>query len=109
MNIMMFLYLPSVDASVSVIMVGVVGGLVGTVSTVTPGSLSTVVEVRFVVVSSHRVLLASDTHCDMCVPLEMQSTNMKPTEKQQIITDAQSFRISVVTKSIFHHVLTHHR
>ena len=97
------------DASVSVIVVGAVGGLVGTVSTVMPGSLSSVVEVRAVVDSTHRVLLASNTHCDMCVPLEMQSTNMKPTEKQQIITDGQSFGISVVIISIFYHVLTHHR
>ena len=81
----------------------------GLFDTVMPGSLPSVVEVRAVVDSTHSVLLASNTHCDMCVPLEMQSMNMKPVEKQQIITDAQSFGISVVIISIFHHVFTHHR
>ena len=92
-----FFHLPTVDTSVTVIMV--MPGSLPTVDTsvtvimVMPGSLPTVVEIRAVVDSTHRVLLASNTHCDMCVPLEMQSMNMKPTEKQQIITDAHSVRM----------------
>ena len=81
----------------------------GLFDTVMPGSLPSVVEVWAVVDSTHSVLLALNTHCDMCVPLEMQSTNMKPIEKQQIIIDEHSVRISVATIRIFHHVLTHHR
>ena len=84
------------DASVTVIMV-------------MPGSLPPVVKVWAVVYLTHRVLLASNTHCDMCVPLEMQSMDIKPVQKKQIITDAHSVRISLGIVSIFCHVLTHHR
>lgn len=56
----------------------------GLIDTVMPVSLPSVVGVRAVVGSGHRVLLASNTHCFMCVPLEIHSMNMKPMGKKQI-------------------------
>ena len=59
MDIMMLLFLPTVDASVSVIVVGAVGE------------------------SVHWVWLVTSTLCDKCIPLDkLQSVNLKPTEKK---------------------------
>ena len=56
---MMLLFLPTVDASVTVIEVGAVVG------------------------SVHWVWLVTSTLCDTCIPLDkLQSVNLKPTEKK---------------------------
>ena len=59
MDIMMLLFLPTEDTSVTVIVVGIVVG------------------------SVHWVWLVTSTLCDKCIPLDnLQSVNLKPIEKK---------------------------
>ena len=75
--------LPTAEASISVVGSIIRGCNVSSVSlpdTVSLLLVETWVVVVAVVGSIHSVLLAADTHCEMCVPLDkVQLMKMKPT------------------------------
>lgn len=82
------------------------------VDSVMPDSLPSGNDAVFVgeaVVSIHRVLLAANTHCDMCVPLaEVQLMKMKPARQRPITNVPIIFSIVDVTV-LSPHAVTHHR